>query len=150
MTPSIDRYPFGSEPKHVPTFGVAAIEAEHRELQSHYRALLRALREGEGVTAFGLSFYSFLVHLRRHFHWEEDIMERTGFPDRTAHKSEHDKLMNDAGDFLSSVLNRFEKDDCSAVAKYFGYWLMVHVERHDKELAFFLDAPEHEPLLAAG
>ncbi|TVR98223.1 MAG: hypothetical protein EA406_07530 [Rhodospirillales bacterium] len=144
MKLSIDDYPFGSRQSDVPIFGVREIDADHLDLQNHYRALLRALRDGKGVTAFGLSFYSFLRRLRQHFESEEVLMKRINFPDRKAHKAEHDKLMADAEDFLSSVLSRFEKYDCSAVAKYFGYWLLDHVDHYDRALALSLQQAEHE------
>jgi hemerythrin len=120
--------------------GIPEIDAEHRQLISHYNALIQALDEGDDVTAFGLSFYSLIFHVREHFSSEEWLMQSLGYPAIARHKAEHQKLLATAGDFLRSVLTRFEKYDCSAVAKYFKYWLLDHVMYHDRALAEFLVA----------
>jgi hemerythrin len=120
--------------------GIPEIDAEHRQLISHYNALIQALDEGDDVTAFGLSFYSLVFHVREHFSNEEWLMQSLGYPAIDRHKAEHQKLLATADDFLRSVLTRFEKYDCSAVAKYFKYWLFDHVMHHDRALAEFVVA----------
>lgn len=117
--------------------GIAEIDAEHRQLVIHYNALIQALNEGDDVTAFGLSFYSLIWRVRQHFSSEEWLMQDIGYPYLARHKAEHRKLLATADDFLRSVLTRFEKYDCSAVAKYFKYWLFDHVMHHDNALADF-------------
>ncbi len=117
--------------------GIPEIDAEHRSLVTHYNALIQALNEGDDVTAFGLSFYSLVLRVRQHFSNEEWLMQEIGYPHLARHKAEHQKLLATAEDFLQSVLTRFEKYDCSAVAKYFKYWLFDHVVHHDHALAEF-------------
>jgi hemerythrin len=117
--------------------GIPEIDAEHRQLVSHYNALIQALNEGDDVTAFGLSFYNLVFRVRKHFSSEELLMQEIGYPFLARHRAEHQKLLETADDFLRSVLTRFEKYDCSAVAKYFKYWLFDHVLHHDRALAQF-------------
>lgn len=117
--------------------GIPDIDAEHRQLISHYNALIQALNEGNDVTAFGLSFYSLVMRVRQHFASEEQLMQDIGYPQIARHRGEHQKLLATANDFLNSVLTRYEKYDCSAVAKYFKYWLLDHVMHHDRALADF-------------
>lgn len=117
--------------------GIPEIDADHRQLITYYNALIQALNEGEDVTAFGLSFYSLILRVREHFANEEWLMQDLGYPYLARHKAEHQKLLATADDFLRSVLTRFEKYDCSAVAKYFKYWLIDHVMHHDAALAAF-------------
>jgi hemerythrin len=123
--------------------GIPQIDAEHRQLVDHYNALLQALDEGEDITAFGLSFYSLIVHMRQHFRHEEALMQDAGYPGLTLHRAQHRKLLANAEDFLSSVLTRFEKYDCTAVAKYFKYWLLDHVTHYDRSFAEFAKAAPH-------
>jgi hemerythrin len=126
--------------------GIPQIDAEHRQLIDHYNALLEALQDGRDLTAFGLSFYSFVLHVGQHFKSEEQLMRDFGYPGLQSHKAEHQKLLATAKDFLRSVLTRFEESDCSAVAKYFKYWLIDHVIQHDRAFAAFaLEEEERLP-----
>lgn len=117
--------------------GIPEIDAEHRQLVNHYNALIQALDEGNDVTAFGLSFYSLVLRVRQHFASEERLMKETGYPHLARHQAEHQKLLATAEDFLSRMMAEYEKYDCSAVAKYFKYWLLDHVTQHDRTFADF-------------
>jgi hemerythrin len=117
--------------------GIPEIDSEHRQLVVQYNALLQALDEGDDVTAFGLSFYTLILLLREHFYSEERMMQDLDYPGLAQHKAEHEKLLATVDDFLRSVMTRFEKYDCSAVTKYFKYWLFDHVMRHDRSFANF-------------
>lgn len=130
--------PFDAEQSAALHVGVPEIDAQHRELLDHYRALVRALHDGDDVTAFGLSLYSLLVKVRAHFAEEERLMDAMNYPGRVRHRQQHQKLVATAEDFLGSVINRFERYDCEAVAKYFKYWLIDHVMHHDRALADYV------------
>ena len=120
--------------------GIASIDAEHRELVDHYHALVHALFHGAHVSDFEKSFRKLVEHVRRHFVYEERVMLDFGYEDFAVHKTEHDKLLKDAADFLLSIPSRFEPYDCSALAKYVKYWLIDHITEEDKKLAGFLRA----------
>jgi hemerythrin len=117
--------------------GVGEIDDDHRELVVHYQALVGALNNGLDRSMFKERFRSFLTHVAHHFANEERMMIDLGYTDYLDHKAEHDKLLRDAHDFLWSIVTRFERHDCSALAKYLKYWLIDHIEKNDRKLAKF-------------
>lgn len=138
MSSTFDPHPNEPEPTGFLEIGIPEIDAQHREIIRHYEALLRALMEGEDVTAFALSFHSLIHHVAQHFASEEQYMLNIGYDQYAEHKAEHEKLLRDADDFLRSVTTRFEKYDCSGLAKYFRYWIADHVLKFDQQLADFV------------
>jgi hemerythrin-like metal-binding protein len=120
--------------------GLPIHQAVYDDLAVHYAALMRALREGDDVTAFGLSLHHLILVTRRHFSAEESVMADSGYPGLDDHVAEHRKLLACADDFLYSVTHRFTKADCHAVASYFKYWLRDHARRCDQDFTRFAAA----------
>lgn len=120
--------------QHLST-GVASLDEEHRELIADYRNLVDALDHGADASRFGHAFHRLMASTRRHFAHEEQVMLEIGFPEYRHHKEEHERLLRSAEDFFHNICHVFQKKDCEAVAKYFRFWLVRHIEDHDRKIS---------------
>ncbi|MFD1626227.1 bacteriohemerythrin [Azospirillum griseum] len=80
-----------------------------------------------------------LAYTGQHFEQEERVMERSGYPDRVAHKAEHDALRQRAT-ALKQRLDSGETavgDDLLALVRD---WLFGHIEKADKRIGAHLTA----------
>lgn len=119
--------------------GVTFLDEEHRKLIADYEHLVDALDRGEDVSGFGQAFGTLMASARDHFAHEERVMRNIGLPEYGNHKQEHERLLNDAEDFFHNIARVFRKGDCQAVAKYFRFWLVRHIEDHDQKIRKHID-----------
>ena len=59
-------------------------------------------------------------------------------PDRALHKADHDRLQQDAEDFVESLGSALRLADMPAIARYFNHWLARHTAHHDEPLRAFM------------
>jgi len=124
--------------EHLST-GVTSLDEEHRNLIADYEHLVDALDHSEDVSGFGQAFSRLMASARDHFAHEERVMRNIGLADYGNHKQEHERLLKDAEDFFHNISRVFEKKDCEAVAKYFRFWLIRHIQDHDQKIKQHID-----------
>jgi diguanylate cyclase (GGDEF)-like protein/hemerythrin-like metal-binding protein len=73
--------------------GVPEIDHQHRQLFSLSNSLLAAVTAGRYPEDAKLQMQLLLAHVAQHFHDEEAILARTGFPELAAHAREHARLL---------------------------------------------------------
>lgn len=119
--------------------GNAEIDGQHQELFRRVDQLLRALQMGS-VTAEVervMVFVGDYVHL--HFRQEEALMERTGYPDRSAHQAEHLELVRS---FVALKKQLAESGPTPEFAATLGAalvdWLKEHIATTDTALGTWL------------
>ena len=124
--------------EHLST-GVTSLDGEHRNLIADYESLVDALDGDGGVSGFGQAFGRLMASARDHFAHEERVMRNICLPEYGNHKQEHERLLKDAEDFFHNISRVFRKEDCEAVAKYFRFWLVRHIEDHDQKIRKHID-----------
>jgi hemerythrin-like metal-binding protein len=115
--------------------GVAAVDAEHRELIGQINALHQACKEGRGQTEL-IKMMNFLGdYAKRHFANEEATMDHHHCPARGANKVAHAEFLKK----YTEILERLKKDGATTrlvldLKELVGNWLQKHICSVDTKL----------------
>lgn len=78
--------------------GHKAIDDDHRKIIAHVNQVTRVLRHGE--VELGRELLDTLIEkFREHFRYEEEMLEKSGFPRIQQHKAFHQQLLERARSF---------------------------------------------------
>lgn len=72
-----------------------------------------------------------------HFRHEEELMEKTGYPDLEKHKKSHAGLEKKLMIFQKNYNHNKDKFDFETFLEFLGEWLTVHILIHDMDFANF-------------
>lgn len=117
---------------------VAEIDSQHEVLIGLVNRLHEAMRQASGKETLDALLAQLLEHTRSHFAYEEDLMSRYDYPHYAAHKSDHDRLLQQ----LQGLVTRYYSGDLLlsfAVVLELKGWATVHIEKVDKPLGVFLN-----------
>jgi len=113
--------------------GVAAVDAEHRDLIELINDLHGLIREGgdqdEVVAALGQIF----AQISGHFALEERYMRDTGYDEFPAHKADHEALLDQLRDIMDDVEDDGGYDE-DRLTRELEQWFTVHFRTHDARL----------------
>lgn len=113
--------------------GNDAMDQTHREFVALHAELIQA----KGP-AFGRCFSQLLEHTKRHFAYEEELMQASGFPASAEHKADHQRLLGEL-DRFSQRLNAGSTVMAKAWLKeQLPDWFLTHVISMDSALAAHL------------
>ncbi|ALG69674.1 chemotaxis protein [Azospirillum thiophilum] len=125
--------------------GEEGIDTDHMiliALMNEAASLARQAKEGRreagGRQALGEAVGRLLTYTALHFEEEERLMEQCGYPDRVAHKAQHEALRARA-DALGRRLAAGETvaDELLALVRE---WLFEHIQRADKRIGAHMAA----------
>jgi hemerythrin-like metal-binding protein len=68
---------------------VERLDAQHKNVFEMINGLADAMRKGQGAAAIQPTLTRLMEHLRIHIADEEDLMQRTGYPELSTHQEEH-------------------------------------------------------------
>ena len=122
------------------------LDYAHRELIGLYNRIAWAVQNGAEIADIRERVRSFLIYARWHFGDEEQLMLVCNYPDLVDHKADHQRLLQDAEDFIANLGSTLNSPDSSAVAEYFKYWLSRHMDTHDTKVRDFLSNLRAEQL----
>ena len=118
--------------------GMAEIDNQHKELVKMTNDLFLSSREGGFAAdkAFLQTAKKASDYTREHFSFEEDIMQKAGYPGLADHKKQH-------SDFLETILKsmlEFEAGKTAGIemARFLKKWLLNHIAISDKQYSAFL------------
>jgi hemerythrin len=120
------------------TTGVGAVDAAHRELVDLHNRIVSASEQEVSVSRVRERIRTFLLYARWHFHEEEEYMRRIRYPGYVDHKADHNRLLDDAGDFVTSLGAALTREDGPAIVSYFNFWLTRHMTEKDRALRDYL------------
>lgn len=123
--------------------GVDSLDQAHLELADLYNRIAAACEERQPLARIRERLRVFFLYAQWHFADEEEHMREAGYPGLVEHKREHDRLLQDASDFLENLRQPFRPEDAPAIAKYFRFWLSRHLADHDRALGRFLRSRPH-------
>jgi hemerythrin-like metal-binding protein len=124
---------------HGPVLGLPELDAPHADMLTRADDLAAAARSRQARKAI-LALDGLLEATALHFAHEEELMDRTAYPDRVAHRTAHDLFLQDlhtSGLELraSGVTPRVLDWAC----KRLQHWLRFHMEQNDRPLARHLE-----------
>jgi hemerythrin len=75
-----------------------------------------------------------------HFRFEENLMDKTNYPDQENHISAHRKLEEQIAIFKKTYLHSHEGEQSLPIeiSSFLQSWLKNHIAMHDKKLVSFL------------
>jgi hemerythrin len=72
---------------------IETLDAQHKNVIEMINGLADAMRKGHGSAAIQPTLIRLMEHLRIHLRDEEDLMQKCGYPELTAHKEEHHRYV---------------------------------------------------------
>ena len=116
--------------------GVERIDDQHKEIFRQVNGFIEAINQGNG-TAQVLEVLQFLANYTvTHFHDEEEIMDKTGYPHQQSHKQEHEKFCQDVLALTNQItIKGVNKVSVLQTSHTMLNWLIQHVMNTDKALA---------------
>ena len=123
--------------------GWEEIDAQHKEILVRVADLHDRLEQGDEFGAqAALAALTDTVVL--HFATEQDLMERSGYPDRAGHQGAHDLFLQDLHD-LSAELDEmgFSEHVIDWVRGRMTEWITFHIRTNDLPLGRHLSRLRH-------
>jgi hemerythrin len=113
--------------------GIEAVDHEHRELIDLINRLHGELSSRNADAAVSAFFGDLLRGISAHFALEEKFMRQRAYDQLGAHKTDHERLLDDIRD----IMDEFEDSatvDHVKLAKRLDDWFSRHFETHDARL----------------
>ncbi|MDR2965159.1 MAG: bacteriohemerythrin [Treponema sp.] len=118
--------------------GSAVIDDQHKKLVVMINELLQSDQDGAAASkaVFAKAFSKAGEYAQTHFHEEEEILEKVGYPNLAEHKKEHISFMAE----VWKEFDLFNKGNGSPInlARLLKKWLMNHIAVIDKQYAPYL------------
>ena len=118
--------------------GHPTIDDQHKKLVNMINDLFQLDKDGGNATkaTFAKTFSKAGEYAQTHFHEEEEILDKAGYPNLSEHKKEHVIFMNGVWSQFSS----FNEGNESPVglARFLKKWLLTHIAVSDKKYAPYL------------
>ena len=118
--------------------GVASIDHEHQEMITLINDTYARMRAPENVASIDYCLGEICNNIAAHFALEERMMRNTNFPEYTAHKADHEKLLDE----IRELMDRFIKDPQSGrqlLQNRLSDWFSNHFATFDARLHRRLD-----------
>lgn len=120
--------------------GNALIDSEHRQWMDAINNLLNACSAGKGRAELNHTMEFLKQYTAKHFHDEEQLQLKTGYPDFTHHKQYHEgfkQVVNQLADELSKTGASIVL--VGKINHSMGDWFINHIKQEDKKLAAYID-----------
>lgn len=105
--------------------GHPTIDSQHRKLFTLTNSLIGAISSGQPAAEVSMRLRRLMAHTAQHFHDEEALLARAGYPELPAHAAEHHRLLEKAGRFEGEV--DAGKAD---VSQFVGFLILDLVQGH--------------------
>lgn len=117
----------------------AAMDADHKQLVTLFNDLAEAVTTGKGESECTRLLDDIVGHTRKHFAFEEQLMETHAYPQAAAHSAEHILLLDQALKYKAKFQSGFSESHI-ALIHFPEDWLTRHIARMDRPLGEFLAA----------
>lgn len=119
----------------IDTNGLTRVGYEPIDLDHHeFADLLNHLATADNAT-FPSLFQQLFEHTERHFEFENQLMERYGFPAITEHKGEHLRVLAEFKQFKKRVDKGLLTFGRSFIRDHLLNWFILHASTMDSALA---------------
>jgi hemerythrin len=117
--------------------GLPDVDHEHRELIEMINELLESLGPDPGTPRIPAALGEIHARIAAHFALEEREMRRLKYVAVGAHKSDHERLLDDILDIMAEVESPGGYDS-AAFARRLANWFTEHFRTHDALLHHWL------------
>ena len=113
--------------------GIAAVDLEHRELIDLINGLDAEMKEYATQSTVVEALGEILARISAHFALEEKVMRDTGYDGLSAHKQDHEFLLDELLDVIDSV-DSAGRYDRAGLSRELDRWFSDHFRTHDARL----------------
>lgn len=113
--------------------GVGEQDNQHKKLIDLINQLNDAMLGGKGDQVLGKVLSELVNYTVTHFGYEEKLMAQHGYADTAAHKAEHAKFVQTAGD-LKKKFDSGNAKITTDIMNFLRDWLTNHIMKTDKRL----------------
>jgi hemerythrin-like metal-binding protein len=115
----------------------AGIDQQHQQLVALMNELHAAMTAGKGRTVLEKILTELVAYTRRHFAYEEEQMERAGYPSLRQHRELHRALTGQVEQYLRQW-NAGQLTGGVELLSFLKDWLIKHILQTDRPLAAHL------------
>ena len=108
------------------------IDKEHKELISVYNELIDFIQQKKSRKEMAKILSELTDHSLKHFHREEEYMEKLDFPRAEEHKKFHRDFIYKVSLFNSNLLSE-NPPQPEEIVVFLHNWWFVHIQRYDRE-----------------
>lgn len=116
---------------------VKELDDQHKKLVNILNVLHNAMKKGEGKLKINLTLDELVSYTKFHFAHEEKLMKQYNYPTYTAHKKEHEDLIQKVVDYLSQF-NSGKTVLPAQLIQFLKEWIVNHIGQSDKKYGPFL------------
>jgi hemerythrin len=120
--------------------GVAALDAEHKELVALVNELHDGIQAGRANDALIHVLDGLIAYTKSHFRHEEELFAQAAYPASSEHKKEHEDLTRQVIEIQAKVKAGVMGTLSLEVMNFLKSWLMNHIQGSDKRYAPHLNA----------
>jgi len=113
--------------------GISEQDNQHKKLIDLINQLNDAMQAGHGADVLGKVLNELVNYTVYHFGYEEKLMAQHKYEDTPAHKAEHAKFVQTAGD----LKKKFDSGNAVITVEIMNFlrdWLTSHIMKTDKKL----------------
>jgi hemerythrin-like metal-binding protein len=110
--------------------GIAGVDHEHRELVTLINALADEVEAGADRERIQKFLGEVFARIAAHFALEESIMRKYSYDEYSAHKAEHEALLDDIREIMDSARSNYSE----ALSTTVGDWFINHFKSKDARL----------------
>ncbi|MCP3852761.1 MAG: hemerythrin family protein [Gammaproteobacteria bacterium] len=116
---------------------IQEIDDDHRRLFDLYNILNQSVKDGDSASYIEAVMEELITCTIWHFRHEERLMLKYEYNDFSAHKAEHQDLIESARELQQNLLQE-GKPVSSKDIEFLERWLVVHILGADMDLGFYL------------
>ncbi len=117
--------------------GIASIDQQHKKLIDLINMLQTTVDYATGEEFERECLAAVVDYTKTHFVYEEELMEKYGYPEFEAHKAQHQEMI-DKVDQLLAEYERLPESAMKNTLSFLKQWLIRHINGTDKDYSEFL------------
>lgn len=118
--------------------GVEVLDNDHKKLVQLLNQFTTAYDYAVSEDFERQALQDLVSYTKTHFEREEGIMEENGYPDISAHKKQHAKMIKQVEVFVE-LYNEKGHDALNEVSDFLSKWLINHINGTDKQYTSYLN-----------
>jgi hemerythrin len=118
--------------------GIPDVDEQHNAVLRVLNDLHESLNLGKGKEEIVRVMDSLMRYTTNHHETEEKLMQEHGYPELSAHRSEHLALRQNAAFFQECWMKTPDSVRSMALVKLFSEWFITHIENTDFRYVEFL------------
>lgn len=128
-----DKFTIEWNPKY--EIGIAEIDEQHKKLVAlvaqFYKALMRPGKSDTWKGELTKTLHECCAYVQTHFKFEEELLQKAGYPDFANHKAQHDEFTRKV---LETAKNFNASTPLTAVkfARFLYDWILAHISHTDR------------------